>query len=173
MDSRCERAQALGGKADAGAPRSRQDTRARTHARAAGTRQERTFRNKQSESKQAKLLSRVEELRLLTKAEQAGLLTLAENFGLTLGKIEELGLLSKADDLGLIAAASDPGTPGALSAVGLALFALGPAGVYLLPDDSATFIALQVALAAVCVAGGSAALAVSALLGDLQAGKRA
>ncbi|GHP09541.1 hypothetical protein PPROV_000827600 [Pycnococcus provasolii] len=130
------------------------------------------FRTKQSSTtKRAQLLSRVEELRLLTKAEQAGLLTLAENFGLSLGKIEKLGLLSKAEDLGLIAAASDPGTPGALSAAGLALLALGPAAVYLLPDDSATLVAVQVAVAALCAGGGAAALGASALLGDLQSKK--
>merc|ERR1740138_813786 len=102
------------------------------------------FRTKQSSTtKRAQLLSRVEELRLLTKAEEAG----------------------------LIAAASDPGTPGALSAAGLALLALGPAAVYLLPDDSATLVAVQVAVAALCAGGGAAALGASALLGDLQSKK--
>lgn len=115
-----------------------------------------------------KLLTRVEELKLLTKAEKAGLLSAAEKFGLSLSTIEKLGLLSKAEELGVLSAATDPGTPAAIQTLSLGLLLLGPFCVYLVPEDNAVEVVLQVVLALVCVAGGSAAFAASTFVSNLQ-----
>nr|DAD31466.1 TPA_asm: hypothetical protein HUJ06_010317 [Nelumbo nucifera] len=115
-----------------------------------------------------KLLTRVEQLRLLSKAEKAGLLSAAEKFGLSLSTIEKLGLLSKAEELGVLSAATDPGTPGALLSLSLGLLVLGPVFVYLVPEEYPWEVVLQVAVALVCVAGGSAALVASNLVSNLQ-----
>ncbi|GMY15501.1 hypothetical protein FCV25MIE_10740 [Fagus crenata] len=115
-----------------------------------------------------KLLTRVEQLKLLTKAEKAGLLSAAEKFGLSLSTIEKLGLLSKAEELGVLSAATDPGTPGALLSLSLGLLLLGPACVYLVPEDYPWEIGLQVVVALVSVVGGSAAFAASNLVSNLQ-----
>ncbi|KAL9683771.1 hypothetical protein QQ045_021196 [Rhodiola kirilowii] len=115
-----------------------------------------------------KLLTRVEQLKLLTKAEKAGLLSAAEKFGLSLSSIEKLGLLSKAEELGLLSAATDPGTPTALLSLSLGLLLAGPLVVYFVPEQYPWEVAVQVLLALVCVAGGSAALAASSFVSDLQ-----
>lgn len=115
-----------------------------------------------------KLLSNVEKLRLLTKAEKAGLLSAAEKLGLSLSTVERLGLLSKAEELGVLSAATDPGTPGALLTLSLALLTLGPACVYIVPDDNAVEVVLQVVVALACVFGGSAAFATSSFVSNLQ-----
>ncbi|XP_030474210.1 uncharacterized protein LOC115691644 [Syzygium oleosum] len=115
-----------------------------------------------------KLLTRVEQLRLLTKAEKAGLLSAAEKFGLSLSSIEKLGLLSKAEELGVLSAATDPATPGALFTLSLGLLLLGPACVYLVPEDYPWEVAAQVLVVLLCVVGGSAAFAASNLVSNLQ-----
>ncbi|KAL6012018.1 hypothetical protein ACLOJK_002489 [Asimina triloba] len=115
-----------------------------------------------------KLLTRVEQLRLLTKAEKAGLLSAAENLGLSLSAVEKLGLLSKAEELGVLSAATDPGTPAALLTLSLGLLILGPLCVFIVPEESAWQVILQVAVALVSVLGGSAAFAVSNLVSNLQ-----
>ncbi|KAK4427697.1 B3 domain-containing protein REM9 [Sesamum alatum] len=115
-----------------------------------------------------KLLTRVEQLRLLSKAEKAGLLSAAEKFGLSLSTIERLGLLSKAEELGVLSAATDPGTPSTLFSLSLFLLVLGPACVYLVPEDYPWEIGLQVVVALLSVAGGSAAFAASNLVSTLQ-----
>ncbi|KAI4329682.1 hypothetical protein MLD38_028041 [Melastoma candidum] len=121
-----------------------------------------------SSSPPIKLLTRVEQLKLLTKAEKAGLLSAAENFGLSLSSIEKLGLLSKAEELGVLSAATDPVTPGTLSTLSLVLLILGPACVYLVPEDYTWEVVAQVVVALVCVVGGSAAFAASSLVSNLQ-----
>lgn len=118
-----------------------------------------------------KLLTRVEQLRLLTKAEKAGLLSAAEKAGLSLATIEQLGLLSKAEEFGLLSAATNPSTPSTLSTLSLTLLLLGPAFVFLVPEDYPWEVALQVLVALVCVVGGSAAFAASNLVSDLQKAK--
>ncbi|XP_031406171.1 uncharacterized protein LOC116214832 [Punica granatum] len=115
-----------------------------------------------------KLLTRVEQLKLLTKAEKAGLLSAAEKFGLSLSSIEKLGLLSKAEELGVLSAATDPGTPSALFTLSLGLLLLGPACVYIVPEDYPWEVAVQAAVALVCIVGGSAAFAASNLVSNLQ-----
>ncbi|KAL2254101.1 uncharacterized protein LOC105168870 [Sesamum indicum] len=115
-----------------------------------------------------KLLTRVEQLRLLSKAEKAGLLSAAEKFGLSLSTIERLGLLSKAEELGVLSAATDPGTPSALLSLSLFLLVLGPASVYLVPEDYPWEIGLQVVVVLLSVVGGSAAFAASNLVSTLQ-----
>lgn len=115
-----------------------------------------------------KLLTRVEQLRLLSKAEKAGLLSAAEKSGLSLSTIERLGLLSKAEEFGVLSAATDPGTPSTLLNLSLALFVLGPACVFLVPEDYPWEIGLQVVVALLSVAGGSAAFAASNLVSTLQ-----
>ncbi|GAA0160651.1 hypothetical protein LIER_17158 [Lithospermum erythrorhizon] len=115
-----------------------------------------------------KLLTRVEQLRLLTKAEKAGLLSAAEKSGLSLSTIERLGLLSKAEEFGVLSAATDPGTPSALFNLSLLLLILGPATVYLVPEDYPWQVALQALVALVCVPGGSAAFAASDFVSNLQ-----
>ncbi|KAE8673521.1 hypothetical protein F3Y22_tig00111780pilonHSYRG00041 [Hibiscus syriacus] len=117
-----------------------------------------------------KLLTNVEKLKLLTKAEKAGLLSAAEKFGLYLSSMEKLGLLSKAEELGVLSAATDPGTPGALLTLSLGLLLLGPSCVYLVPEDNQWEIVVQivVAVVCVCVCGGSAAVAASNLVSNLQ-----
>eukprot|EP00252_Welwitschia_mirabilis_P020443 TRINITY_DN5010_c0_g1_i1.p1 TRINITY_DN5010_c0_g1~~TRINITY_DN5010_c0_g1_i1.p1 ORF type:complete len:196 (+),score=43.70 TRINITY_DN5010_c0_g1_i1:64-588(+) len=125
-------------------------------------------KSNKSEGTSVKLLSRVEQLRLLTKAEKAGLLSAAENFGLSLSKIESLGLLSKAEDLGVLSAATDPNTPKSLLTLALALLIAGPLFVYVVPDDSAWEIALQIIVALLSVVGGPAAFAGSNLVSTLQ-----
>ncbi|XP_074561787.1 LOW QUALITY PROTEIN: two-pore potassium channel 2-like [Curcuma longa] len=67
------------------------------------------------------------------------------------------GLLSKAEELAVLSAATDPATPGALLGLSLALLALGPLCVYLVPEEQASEVALQVAVAVICALGGSAA----------------
>ncbi|XP_059303722.1 uncharacterized protein LOC132055763 [Lycium ferocissimum] len=115
-----------------------------------------------------KLLTRVEQLRLLTKAEKAGLLSAAEKSGLTLSTIERLGLLSKAEELGILSAATDPATPSALFSLSLGLLAVGPACVYLVPEDYPWQIVLQVLVSLVSVVGGSAAFGASNIVSTLQ-----
>ncbi|KAL2935500.1 Histone-lysine N-methyltransferase EZ1 [Bienertia sinuspersici] len=115
-----------------------------------------------------KLLTRVEQLRLLTKAEKAGLLSAAERFGLSLAKIEELGLLSKAEELGVLSAATNPQTPSTLFTLSLALLILGPAFVFLVPEDSTWEVVVQVVVALFTVVGGSAAFAASSFVSNLQ-----
>lgn len=115
-----------------------------------------------------KLLTRVEQLKLLTKAEKAGLLSAAEKFGLSLSSIEKLGLLSKAEELGVLSAATDPATPAALQTLSLGLLLLGPACVFLVPEDNVWELVLQAVIALVCVAGGSAAFAASSFVSNLQ-----
>ncbi|KAG8388766.1 hypothetical protein BUALT_Bualt02G0159400 [Buddleja alternifolia] len=115
-----------------------------------------------------KLLTRVEQLRLLSKAEKAGLLSAAEKSGLSLSTIERLGLLSKAEELGVLSAATDPGTPSTLLNLSLVLLVLGPACVYLVPEDYPWEIGFQVLVALVSVVGGSAAFAASNLVSTLQ-----
>ncbi|XP_058070465.1 uncharacterized protein LOC131219381 [Magnolia sinica] len=115
-----------------------------------------------------KLLTRVEQLRLLTKAEKAGLLSAAESFGLSLSAVEKLGLLSKAEELGVLSAATDPGTPGVLLALSLALLAVGPLCVYVVPEEYPWEVVLQVVVALVSVVSGSAAFAASNFVSNLQ-----
>ncbi|XP_040986222.1 uncharacterized protein LOC121234367 [Juglans microcarpa x Juglans regia] len=115
-----------------------------------------------------KLLTRVEQLKLLTKAEKAGLLSAAEKLGLSLSTIEKLGLLSKAEEIGVLSAATDPGTPGALLSLSLVLLLSGPSCVYLVPEDYPWQIALQVVVALLSILGGSAALATSNFVSNLQ-----
>lgn len=121
-----------------------------------------------SSKPQVKLLTRVEQLRLLTKAEKAGLLSAAEKAGLSLATIEQLGLLSKAEELGVLSAATNPSTPSTLSTLSLALLLIGPAFVFIVPEDYPWEVALQALVALTCVAGGSAAFAASNLVSNLQ-----
>lgn len=115
-----------------------------------------------------KLLTRVEQLKLLTKAEKAGLLSAAEKSGLSLSSIEKLGLLSKAEEFGVLSAATDPGTPGTLFTLSLALLLLGPFVVYLVPEDYPFEIGVQAFVALLSVVGGSAAFAASNFVSNLQ-----
>ncbi|XP_042004135.1 uncharacterized protein LOC121753052 [Salvia splendens] len=115
-----------------------------------------------------KLLTRVEQLRLLSKAEKAGLLSAAEKSGLSLSAIERLGLLSKAEELGVLSAATNPGTATGLLNISLILLVLGPAFVFLVPEDYPWEIGLQVAVALLSIVGGSAAFAASNLVSTLQ-----
>ncbi|RZC08463.1 uncharacterized protein LOC114416627 [Glycine soja] len=115
-----------------------------------------------------KLLTRMEQLKLLSKAEKAGLLSAAEKFGFSLSTIERLGLLSKAEELGVLSAATDPGTPGTLLTLSLGLLILGPLFVYFVPEDNLGFVGLQVVVALVSVIGGSAGLAASNFVSNLQ-----
>lgn len=119
-------------------------------------------------SSSIKLLTRVQQLKLLTKAEKAGLLSAAEDFGLSLSSIEKLGLLSKAEELGVLSAATDPGTPSALLNLSLGLLLVGPLCVYVVPEDYPWETGLQVAVALLCVVGGSAAFAASNFVSNLQ-----
>ncbi|PIN12616.1 hypothetical protein CDL12_14769 [Handroanthus impetiginosus] len=127
-----------------------------------------TVGSKKASTPSVKLLTRVEQLRLLSKAEKAGLLSAAEKSGLSLSTIERLGVLSKAEEFGVLSAATDPGTPSALLSLSLALLALGPLCVYLVPEDYPWEIGLQVLVALVSVVGGSAAFAASNLVSTLQ-----
>mmetsp|Transcript_29538 Transcript_29538/g.62746 ORF Transcript_29538/g.62746 Transcript_29538/m.62746 type:complete len:181 (+) Transcript_29538:184-726(+) len=130
---------------------------------------EKDFKQKKDASANApKLLTRVQELRLLSKLEEAGLLSAAEKAGITLSTIENLELLTKAEDLGLVSAAVDRNTPGLVTFVSLLLFAAGPATVYLLPEDSATLVAVQALVAITCTLGGSALWGAAQFLGKLQ-----
>ncbi|XP_010695232.2 uncharacterized protein LOC104907905 [Beta vulgaris subsp. vulgaris] len=122
----------------------------------------------QSGTTSVKLLTRVEQLRLLTKAEKAGLLSAAEKAGLSLTTIEQLGLLSKAEELGVLSAATNPETPSTLLTLSLGLLLLGPAFVFLVPEDNSVEVAVQVLVALLSVVGGSAAFAASNLVGNLQ-----
>ncbi|KAL9243307.1 hypothetical protein vseg_017209 [Gypsophila vaccaria] len=115
-----------------------------------------------------KLLTRVEQLKLLTKAEKAGLLSALEKFGLSLSAIEQAGLLSKAEELGVLSAATNPETPSTLFTLSLGLLLLGPAFVFLVPEDHSWEVVLQVLVALVSVIGGSAAFAASNLVSTLQ-----
>ncbi|EYU23612.1 hypothetical protein MIMGU_mgv1a013840mg [Erythranthe guttata] len=127
-----------------------------------------TSKKSASSNQQVKLLTRVEQLRLLSKAERAGLLSAAENSGLSLSVIERLGLLSKAEEFGVLSAATDPGTPSSLLSLSLALLALGPVFVFLVPEDYSWEIGFQVVVALISVVGGSAAFAASNLVSTLQ-----
>ena len=114
------------------------------------------------------VLSNLEGLRLLSKIEQSGLLSQLEASGVTLTALEESGALSLAERFGLISAATDRGAPGLLTAVAFGLFLLGPAAVYVLPEDSTGLVVAQAAIAAVSVLGGAAAFGGAQLLGKLQ-----
>ncbi|CAI0405034.1 unnamed protein product [Linum tenue] len=121
-----------------------------------------------SSATSVKLLTRVEQLKLLTKAEKAGLLSAAEKAGLSLSTIEKLGLLSKAEELGVLSAATDTALPGALLTASLGLLVLGPACVYLVPEDNLWQVVIQAVVALVSVLGGSAAFAASSFVSNLQ-----
>lgn len=114
------------------------------------------------------LLKNVQRMRLLTKAEKLGLLSLAENAGLSLTKIEELGLLSTAEKLGVLSAVEDRDLPTKLLLPAFALLAAAPAEVYLIPNDSQALVVGQYVLAALLIAGGSAAFGASQLVSKLQ-----
>jgi hypothetical protein len=129
---------------------------------------ERKFRQRADDLPTPKLLARVEQLRLLSKLEELKLLSLLQNNGITLTFIEKSGLLETAENLGLLSAAVDRNTPGKLFAAAFALFALAPAAVYFLPDNSNGLIAAQVALVTLGALGGSAAFAGGQLLSTLQ-----
>jgi Protein of unknown function (DUF1118) len=115
-----------------------------------------------------RILTRVQQLRLLSKVEQAGLLSALEKSGVTLSTLEKSGALSLAENLGLLSRAADRGTPGLLYTAAAALFAAGPAAVYAIPDSSPALVAVQALIAAVAVAGGSAAFGGASLLSALQ-----
>jgi len=121
-----------------------------------------------SASPPPRILARVQQLRLLSKAESAGLLSAAERAGVTLSALESSGALSAAESLGLLSRAADRGTPGLLYGLAAALFAMGPAAVFLIPDSSAGLIALQAVAAGAAVVGGSAAWGGASLLSALQ-----
>lgn len=108
---------------------------------------------------------------MLSKAEKAGLLSAAEKFGFSLSTIEKLGLLSRTEELGVLSAATDPGTPGALLTLSIGLLLLGPLFVYLVPEDNLGEVGLQVAIALLCVLGGSAGFAASNFVSNLQKSK--
>ncbi|CAN1151820.1 hypothetical protein LINPERHAP2_LOCUS18368 [Linum perenne] len=127
-----------------------------------------TISTKKGTTTSVKLLTRVEQLKLLTKAEKAGLLSAAEKFGLSLSSIEKLGLLSKAEELGVLSAATDPATPASLFTLSLGLLLLGPACVYLVPEDYPWEVVIQTLVALVSVLGGSAAFAASSFVSNLQ-----
>jgi len=146
-------------------------------ARPAGTKvtsievftKEKAFRPKQNVVRpQPKILTKVQELKLLSKVEKAGLLSLLEKQGITLSALEKSGALSLAEKYGLLSAAADRQTPSALFTLATALLAAGPAVVYFVPDDSPVLVAVQVAAAVACVAGGSAAWGGASLLSTLQ-----
>jgi len=59
-------------------------------------------------------------------------------------------------------------TPGLLFGFAFVLFLIGPAAVYLLPDDSNVLIAVQVIAASVGAFGGAAAFGGASLLSTLQ-----
>lgn len=59
-------------------------------------------------------------------------------------------------------------TPSLLFFGAFVLFLIGPAAVYLIPDDSNTLIAAQGAVAAICAFGGAAAFGGASLLSALQ-----
>ncbi|WCJ35834.1 hypothetical protein M5689_017065 [Euphorbia peplus] len=127
-----------------------------------------TTSSSKKNSPQIKLLTRVEQLKLLTKAEKAGLLSAAEKSGLSLSTIEKLGLLSKAEEFGVLSAATDPGTPGGLLSISLALLLLGPFCVYFVPEDYPWQVVLQALVSLLSVLGGSAAFAASNFVSNLQ-----
>ena len=60
----------------------------------------------------------------------------------------------------------------ALTAAAFGLCLLGPAAVYVLPDDSTGLVVAQAAIAAVSVLGGAAAFGGAQLLGKLQSSAR-
>ena len=59
-------------------------------------------------------------------------------------------------------------TPGKLFGLAFALYALAPAAVYLLPDDSTPLLAAQIAAVALGALGGTAAYGGATLLANLQ-----
>ena len=59
-------------------------------------------------------------------------------------------------------------TPGKLFALAFALYALAPAAVYMLPDDSTPLLAAQIGAVALGALGGTAAYAGATLLANLQ-----
>lgn len=115
-----------------------------------------------------KLLSRLEQLRLLSKLEDLKILSLLQRNGITLTFIEESGLLETAEKLNLLSAAADRKTPGLLFAAALALYALAPAAVFLIPDNGNWLIGAQVAVVVIGALGGTAAFAGGSLLSTLQ-----
>ena len=96
------------------------------------------------------------------------MLSALEKSGVTLSALEKSGALSIAENLGLLSRAADRDTPGLLYTAAAALFAAGPAAVYAIPDSSPALVAVQALIAAVAVAGGSAAFGGASLLSALQ-----
>ncbi|KAJ3674300.1 hypothetical protein LUZ60_004916 [Juncus effusus] len=115
-----------------------------------------------------KLLTNVEKLRLLSKAEKAGLLSLAENLGFSLSTVERLGLLSKAEELGVLSAVTDPSLPSGILLASLVLLGLGPVCVFVVPESSPVEIAVQVAVVALSLVGGSTGFAAYSFVSKLQ-----
>ena len=115
-----------------------------------------------------RVLARVQQLRLLSKLESAGILSALDRSGVTLSALEKSGALSIAESLGVLSRVADRGTPTLLYGAAAALFALGPAVAFLVPDDSTALIVAQAVVVAVAVAGGSAAFGGAALLSALQ-----
>ncbi len=59
-------------------------------------------------------------------------------------------------------------TPSFLFTVAFVLFAIGPAAVYLIPDEGSVLIAAQVVVASIGALGGAAAFGGASLLSTLQ-----
>merc|ERR1740138_1710331 len=115
------------------------------------------FEERGSTKEPVKILSRVEELKVLSGLAEAGVLSSAEEAGL-FSKLERAGgfsavekLLPLADDLKLLSTAEALLNVPASALLGLAAVLLaGEFGlIYVVPDDSAALVALQVGTGAV------------------------
>jgi hypothetical protein len=126
--------------------------------------------------KPVKILTRVEELKVLSTLAEAGLLTGAEQAGV-FSKLEKAGafsfaekLLPLVDNLKLLSTAEALIQLPAGGILGLAVILLaGEAGlIYVLPDDQAALVALQIGSGALVGVASVVLLAVASLFGLLQ-----
>ncbi|XP_077218026.1 transmembrane protein, putative (DUF1118) [Tasmannia lanceolata] len=116
------------------------------------------------------VVKKLEKQKVLSNVEKAGLLSKAEEWGFTLSSIEKLGIFSKAEKLGLLSLLEKVASfsPAAMASASLPLFVAAIAAIVLIPDDSATLVVIQYAVAAVLGAGGAGLLVGSVVLDGLQ-----
>ncbi|KAG5035509.1 hypothetical protein AAZX31_04G158700 [Glycine max] len=123
-----------------------------------------------SEEVEVDVFKKIEKRKVLSNVEKAGLLSKAEDLGFTLSSIEKLGVFSKAEELGLLSLLDRAASfsPSLLASAALPAFVAAIAAIVLIPDDSATLVAVQAVVAAALGVGAVGLFVGSVVLGGLQ-----
>lgn len=116
------------------------------------------------------LFKKIEKRKVLSNVEKAGLLSKAEELGFTLSSVEKLGLLSKAEELGLLSLLEKVAStsPSALASAALPILVAAIVAVVVIPDDSASLVAVQAVVAGALAVGAVGLFIGSVVLEGLQ-----